>query len=146
MTRLVQRSLAAVAALVASTLLVGCGGPSAYCESVEENADLLESFGQDRTDAGYTRYAETFSSMADLAPEDVQEEWTQLATVTRGVLEAQEEVGVPLEEMRDDDAVAELSSDDLSTLNEAYEAFNGTGDQRTAVVTNVKQECDITLD
>ena len=47
--------------------------------------------------------------------------------------------------MTDTAKVKKLSEAQLKQLNTAYEAFNGTTEQRTAVVKNVKQECKITL-
>lgn len=146
MTRALRRSGTTAAALtVAAVLLVGCSGQSEYCAAVEENAATLESLGRERTTAAYTSYAEAFESVAVVAPADVEDDWTSMAQVTRGVLEAQESVGHGLEEMTDDEVLAGLSQEQLAALNEAYEAFNGTTEQRDAVVKNVKQECDITL-
>lgn len=146
MTCALRRSGTTAAALAATAvLLVGCGGQSEYCAAVEENAPTLESLGKERTTAAYVSYAEAFESVATVAPSDVQDDWTAMAEVTRGVLDAQESVGHGLEEMTDDEVLAALSQEQLASLNEAYEAFNGTADQRTAVVKNVKQECDITL-
>lgn len=146
MTRALRRSGTTAAALtVAAVLLVGCSGQSEYCAAVEENAATLESLGRERTTAAYTSYAEAFEAVAAVAPADVEDDWTAMAQVTRGVLDAQESVGHGLEEMTDDEVLAGLSQEQLAALNEAYEAFNGTTEQRDAVVKNVKQECDITL-
>lgn len=134
-----------VTGLVAVATLTACSGQSAYCEAVETNTETLNSFGKERTDAAYASYSTTFREVAELAPEAVQEDWTQLAEATDGVIEAQSQVGLALEDMTDEDKVAELGTEQLAQLNEAYEAFNDTSDQRTAVVTNVKQECEITL-
>ncbi|WP_375003376.1 hypothetical protein [Aeromicrobium sp. CTD01-1L150] len=146
MPRALQRCSSAATLAIAAVLLVGCGGQSEYCATVEENATVLEAVGKDRTNAAYDEYAEAFEVVAADAPESIEAQWTELAEVTRGVLAAQEAVGMPLEDMADDDRVAELSEEQLASLNEAYEAFNATTEQRTAVVKNVKQECDITLD
>lgn len=135
----------AAVALVAVTALSACSGQSDYCAAVEDNAETLNTFGKTRTDAAYTTYAETFRTVAKSAPEDVREDWTALAETTEGVLAAQEEVGLALEDMKDEDAVADLSEDQLATLNAAYEAFNDTTEHRDAVVKHVKTECEITL-
>jgi ribosomal protein S13 len=47
--------------------------------------------------------------------------------------------------MTDNARVKKLSTAQLKKLNNAYEAFNKTADQRRAVVKNVQQECDIKL-
>ncbi|MGJ9412172.1 hypothetical protein ACHAAC_05625 [Aeromicrobium sp. CF4.19] len=145
MMRPVRSSLAAVALVTVGSVLAGCGGPSPYCVTVEEQTATLEDFGKDRTNAAYTTYADALDALAEDAPESVASAWAELSEVTRGVLAAQEEVGLALEEMGDDDKVAELSTEQLADLNASYEAFNATEDQRDAVVKNVKQECDITL-
>ncbi|MGQ2911496.1 MULTISPECIES: hypothetical protein [unclassified Aeromicrobium] len=141
----VKHAATAVAATLAGVLLAGCGGQSPYCGAVEKNADTLNSFGKTRTDAAYTSYSKTFKSIAKDAPAGVKDDWTTLAKVTDGVLAAQKKVGLPLEDMRDEKVVAELDDAQLKTLNDAYEAFNATADQRTAVVKNAKTECEITL-
>ncbi len=61
------------------------------------------------------------------------------------MLAAQKKVGLPLEDMKDKAVVAKLDEGQLSTLNDAYEKFNDTSAQRTAVVKNAKTECEITL-
>lgn len=141
----VKHAATAVAAALAGVLLAGCGGQSPYCAALEKNADTLNSFGKTRTDAAYTSYSKTFKSIAKDAPEGVKKDWTALAEVTDGVLAAQDEVGLSLEDMRDEEVVGELDEAQLKTLNDAYEAFNATSDQRTAVVKNAKTECEITL-
>lgn len=141
----VKHAATAVAAALAGVLLAGCGGQSSYCAALEKNADTLNSFGKTRTDAAYTSYSKTFKSIASDAPAGVKDDWTALAEVTDGVLAAQDEVGLSLEDMRDEEVVGELDEAQLKTLNDAYEAFNATSDQRTAVVKNAKTECEITL-
>lgn len=141
-----RRHLASAVAVAAATvLLAGCGGQSAYCSTVEENTETLNSFGKTRTTEAYQSYAETFRTVASEAPAAVEDDWMALAEATEGVLAAQEDVGLALQDMQDEEKVAELEEGQLSALNESYEAFNDTTDQRTAVVKNVKTECEITL-
>lgn len=139
------RGVVVAAAVLASTLLAGCAGQSEYCKTVESDADILNSFGKTRTDKAYATYESTFRSIAKLSPTTVKDDWTTLADVTKGVLDAQESVGLPLEDMQDEDKVDELDENQLASLNEAYEAFNDTSSQRDAVVKNAKTECEITL-
>jgi hypothetical protein len=141
----VKSAASVVAAALSAVLLAGCGGQSAYCSSIEKNADTLNSFGKTRTDAAYASYAKTFRAIAKESPTSVKKDWTALADVTDGVLAAQKKVGLSLEDMTDRDTVAKLDEAQLKTLNDAYEAFNATADQRTAVVKNAKTECEITL-
>jgi hypothetical protein len=134
-----------VTTIVGATVLSGCGGGSAYCDAVEKDKSSLNTFGEKRTDAAYARYAKVFEGVAKVAPKTVQKDWTTLADVTKGVIAAQEAVNLKLEEMTDTAKVKTLTEAQLKQLNTAYEAFNGTTAQRTAVVKNVKQECKITL-
>ena len=61
------------------------------------------------------------------------------------MLNAQDKAGIKLEDMADQSKVKKLGTEQLKTLNDAYEAFNKTTPQRRAVVKNVKEECEITL-
>jgi hypothetical protein len=134
-----------VTTIVGATVLSGCGGGSAYCDAVEKDKSSLNTFGEKRTDAAYARYATVFEGVAKVAPKTVKKDWTALADVTKGVIAAQKAVNLKLEEMTDTAKVKKLTEAQLKQLNTAYEAFNGTTAQRTAVVKNVKQECKITL-
>lgn len=134
-----------ISTIACATVLSGCGGESAYCKAVDKDKSSLNTFGQKRTDAAYAGYAKVFDGVAKVAPKAIQKDWTALADVTKGVIAVQKKVGVSLEEMSDTAKVKKLTEDQLKQLNTAYEAFNGTTAQRTAVVKNVKQECKITL-
>ncbi|MGH3456656.1 hypothetical protein [Aeromicrobium sp.] len=139
----------AVAGLITTVLavstLTACGGDSPYCTAVKDQKTTLNSLGENRTTAAYRSYARAFRSVAKVSPPAVKKDWTELAEVTASVLNAQDKVGIKLEEMSDVDRVKKLSTGQLKSLNNAYEAFNKTTQQRRAVVKNVKQECEITL-
>lgn len=134
-----------IATIVCASVLSGCGGASAYCEAVEKDQKSLNSFGEKRTDAAYADYAKVLEGIAKSAPKTIKKDWTSLADVTKGVIAAQKTVKLKLEEMTDAAKVKKLSEAQLKELNTAYQAFNGTTEQRRAVVKNVKQECKITL-
>lgn len=134
-----------ITTVVALTTLTACGADSPYCSAVKEHQTTLNSLGEKRTDAAYRLYAQAFRSVAKVSPAAVKKDWTELAEVTASVLRAQDKVGVKLEEMTDESKVTKLSTDQLKSLNNTYEAFNKTTPQRRAVVKNVKQECKITL-
>ena len=136
---------ATVVAVTAGSLLAGCGGGSPYCDAVKKDLDTLKTFGKTKSNAAYTQYADTARSIAKTAPASVKKDWTTLATTTDGILAAQKDVGVKLEQMTSAEAVKKLSKADIAKLNVAYKAFNATTDQRTAVVKNMKQECKVTL-
>ena len=44
-----------------------------------------------------------------------------------------------------EEKLTQVPPDKLELLNDAYEAFNDTPDEREAVVKNVEDECGITL-
>lgn len=134
-----------VTTIIGVTTLSGCGGGDPYCDAVEKNTSTLNTFGQKRTDAAYAGYAKVFEGVAKVAPTAIKQDWMKLADVTKGVIAAQKDVGLSLEEMSDTAKVKKLSEGELTALNKAYKAFNGTTAQRSAVVKNVLQECDIKL-
>jgi hypothetical protein len=134
-----------VVTIVAATTLSGCGGGNAYCDAVDNGKATLNTFGQKRTDAAYANYAKVFAGVAKVAPTSIRKDWTTLADVTKGVISAQKGVGLALEDMTNTTKVKKLTTAQLKKLNTAYQAFNATTKQRTAVVKNVKQECKITL-
>ena len=137
-------SVALVVSLMAAGTLSGCGG-SAYCGDIKDGQKTLNSFGQKRTNEAYQGYASTLRKIAKDSPQSVRKDWTTLASKTEGVLKAQKTAGLKLEEMSDKRKVAGLKTADLTELNNAYTAFNGTTKERAAVVKNVKQECKVTL-
>lgn len=136
---------ALITTAVAGAMLSACGGEDPYCAAVTEHQKVLNSFGDKRTDAGFTSYGKAAKAIGAVAPDTVKQDWTTLASVTTGVLAAHQKVGIPLEDMTDPAKVEALSSDDLKRLNTAYDAFNDTAAQRKAVVADVKTACDITL-
>ncbi|MBC7631474.1 hypothetical protein [Aeromicrobium sp.] len=134
-----------VMTIVVATALSACGGGSAYCDTVKKDKNSLNNFGQTRTDAAYTKYAKVFSDVAKVSPAGVKDDWTALADATKGIMAAQKASGIPLEQMTDTAKVKSLGETDLAALNKAYKTFNATTAQRTAVVKNVLQQCDIKL-
>ncbi|MEO6604291.1 MAG: hypothetical protein ABIN55_01635 [Aeromicrobium sp.] len=134
-----------VATIVGATVLSGCGGGNAYCDAVEKDKASLNAFGEKRTDAAYANYAKVFDGVAKVAPKAIKKDWKALADVTKGVIAAQKAVDLKLEQMTDTAKVKKLTDAQLKQLNSAYEAFNKTTEERTAVVKNVKQECKIQL-
>lgn len=138
-------SVAVAVLLMAAGTLTGCGGGNEYCDTVKAGQKKLNTFGQTRSDKAYQGYSDLLGKIAKVAPKEVKANWTALADKTDGVLKAQSDAGIKLEEMSDSKKVGALKSDDLKKLNDAYTAFNGTTKERAAVVKNVKQECKLTL-
>ncbi|EFQ83896.1 hypothetical protein HMPREF0063_10612 [Aeromicrobium marinum DSM 15272] len=140
-----RRALVAVGAAATGLALVSGCGAGDYCAAVEADLDTLSGFGAERTTEAYTTYADTLRTIGAVAPDDVADDYADLESVTRAVLDAQSAVGVPLEQMTDQAAVAPLTSEQLADLDAAYQAFNDTADQREAIVASVVDECGVTL-
>lgn len=139
------RTLTGVAgAALLLAALTGCG-QSEYCKAVDENRVALDSLGEKRTNAAYQSYARAFRAVANVAPSTIRKDWAKLADVTSDVLKAQRQAGISLEDMLVEDKLTQVPPDKLELLNDAYEAFNNTPDERKAVVKNVEDECGITL-
>ncbi|MGA8987777.1 hypothetical protein [Aeromicrobium sp.] len=135
-----------ISTIVSITTLAGCGGGgSPYCDAVKKDQDTLNTFGQKRTDAAYAKYASTFKAVGKQAPAPIKKDWMTLSTVTQGIISAQKEAGVKLEDMTDTATVKKIDPAQLTKLNAAYKKFNATTSERNAVVKNVLQECDIKL-
>jgi hypothetical protein len=83
--------------------------------------------------------------VANVAPPTIRKDWVKLADVTSNVVTAQRQAGISLEDMLVEDKITKVPPEKLKLLNNAYEAFNNTPDERKAVVKNVKDECEITL-
>ena len=133
----------AAAAVLLSTL-AGCG-KSEYCQAVEDHQVALGSLGEKRTNAAYLSYARAFRAVAKVAPPTVRTDWAKLADVTSAVVTAQRQAGISLEDMLVEDKLTQVPPEKLELLNDAYEAFNDTPNERKAVVKNVEDECGITL-
>ena len=119
MTRVVT---GVVAALVALTLLTACAGEDPYCTAVKDQKSTLNSLGEKRTNAAYRSYARAFRSVAKVSPPAVKKDWTELAEVTASVLNAQDKVGIALEDMADEAKIKKLSTEQLKTLNDQRKA------------------------
>src|SRR4051812_24296265 len=117
------RVAAGVAGLaLAFATLTGCG-TSPYCQAVEDHQVSLNSLGEQRTNAAFTKYAQAFRAVANVAPDDIRKDWTKLADVTSSVLTAQQNAGIRMEEMLDEKKLTAIPADKLKALNNAYETF-----------------------
>lgn len=144
-----MRRPAALSATLLVTLMLTAGcGTSDYCVAVEKYTSSLNSYGSqaDRSNETYTAYADMFTDLAAVSPDSLAPGLKDLSEATAGVVQAHEEAGIKLEEMRDEELVKGLGKDKIAQLNEAYERYNeAVRTHGEAVVKNVKQECDITL-
>lgn len=139
-----HRVAALATVMVAAVGLSACG-QSSYCSAVERSQKSLNAFGSDRSDDAFAGYARTMRSIAKQAPESSKKNWNTLATVTQDVLDAHEQVGISMQDMTNAKKRDALSQGDIKVLNKAYAAFNDTTSARKAVVKNVQEECDISL-
>lgn len=141
---------AKAASVVAGVALLGalsaCGGQSPYCQTVQDDEQLLDSFGSSKTTESFNRYAGALSDITEVAPAESKQQWAAIASATRDVLQAHDEVGFALDDMADADQRASLSASDTAVLEEAYASFNDTTAARAAVIKNVKSSCDIELE
>lgn len=140
-----RRLIAAIVMAVITSIIISACGADPYCDAIEDNKSTLNSFGNAKTNSAYENYAKTARDIAKVAPDDSKKDWNTLVDVTTDVLDAQESVGLKLEETSDDKKLDELSPKEFDELNKAYTKFNDTADQRAAVVKDVKQKCEITL-
>lgn len=140
---------AKAAGVAAGVALLGtlsaCGGQSPYCQTVQDDEQVLDSFGSSKTTEAFTGYAGALSDIVEVAPAESKEQWAAIASATQGVLQAHDEVGFALDDMADADERASLSEADTAVLEKAYDSFNDTTAAREAVIKNVKSSCDIEL-
>lgn len=135
---------AALAAVVA-TGLSGCG-TSDFCAAVVKHQDVLNRLGADRSTAGFTADAEVMRDLGRLAPGNERADYRAVEKAIRGVLAAQETVGIPLEAAQTDaEAVEGLSRDDRKVLETAYQAFTDTVQQRTTLAASIESTCNVDL-
>lgn len=140
-----MRPVSLASLVMVASLLAACSGQSPYCRAVDAQKSVLDSFGAERTDAAYARYAKALSSVAAEAPSTSRTEWAAAAKATRAVVEAHEKVGYRLDDMADEEKRAGLSEGDVEILNRAYAAFNDSLPDRRAAVADARATCDIKL-
>lgn len=143
--RWTAKAAGVVVGVALCSTLGACGGQSPYCQTVQDDEQVLDAFGSSKTTEAFTGYANALSDISDVAPVESKEQWAALASATEGVLEAHDEVGFPLDDMSDADQRASLSEADTAVLEKAYDSFNDTEAARRAVIKNVKSSCDIEL-
>lgn len=140
-----RRNLAIIAAVIAAfSLLTGCSANRDYCNAVESAEAKLQNFGK-RSNAAFASYAKVTGKIADAAPKDIADDWRAISKATKAVVEAHEDAGVDLSEMRKVEKVSQLNPGQVEELNAVYEKFNETKTERSAVVADVAKRCKIDL-
>jgi len=124
--------------------LTGCSGGGPYCDAVDDGRDALTTFGQ-QSDAAFATYADVTTQVAHAAPDDIAEEWTDIAKATKKVVIAHRKADFALEDMKVEEKVNALSQQDIDQITAAHEAFNDTKTQREDVVEHVNDACGIDL-
>ncbi|WP_153303057.1 hypothetical protein [Aeromicrobium choanae] len=124
--------------------LTGCSGGGPYCDAVDDGRESLATFGQ-QNDAAFATYADVTTKVAHEAPEDIAQEWTDIAKATKKVVIAHRKADFALEDMKSEEKVNALSQQDIDRITAAHEAFNDTKAQREDVVEHVHDECGIDL-
>ena len=132
----------AAAALLLGALS-GCG-QSEYCQAVEDNLEVIKSTGEKTTTAAYTAHLRAFRAVARVAPPRSHDDWNKMVDVTSGVLAAHKKIGLTMEEVQAG-KLANASPEDGEILSKAYEAFNNTPSERTAVYEDVREECGLDI-
>lgn len=125
--------------------LSACGEQSPYCQTVQDEEQVLNSIGSSKTTESFNRDAGALSDISEVAPAESKEQWAAIAAAIQGVLQAHDDVGFALDDMADADQRASLSESDTAVIERAYDSFNDTAAAREAVIKNVKSSCDIEL-
>ncbi len=141
---MVRRSALALSFVLGLGTLTGCSGGGPYCDAVDDAKAQLTGFSA-KTQANFADNAAAVAAIAEVAPEDVQQQWNKIAKVTKRVVNAQKKSGIAMEELDDEERLNALSQADIDRINAAFEAFNDTVEQREDVVRNVSDECGIDL-
>ncbi|QWC85797.1 hypothetical protein KLP28_03325 [Nocardioidaceae bacterium] len=138
------------ALLVSSVLLAAglsaCGGDdvAAYCDQVEQSADLLESSPTEAEDV--EQFFSTFERLAEAAPEEISSEWQMLNESFQGLQQAIEDSGFTTQELADLGGNAQdVDPERLQTLQEniaeAEQEFSGPEfDQASERIDSFTQE------
>lgn len=134
-----------VATVVAGATLTACGSDSDYCAAVKDQQSTLDTFGKKETDAGFAKYERTTRSLAKLAPAGARKDWTALSAAVRDVRDAQDAVGLKLQDVSAD-SLKTLSPEQTESLNGAYAAFTkASAKHGSRLKKSVKSECGVDL-
>jgi hypothetical protein len=139
-----RRSLAVAVAIVVTGSLLSACGKSEYCQSVQAQQSDLDGFGTDRTNKGFAADADTMHALAKVAPDGLRADYAKIADATDELLAAYRAQGVTIEATQKDPRI--LNSAQRAAITKANSQWNDIViAHRTAIATNVKQECGITL-
>jgi hypothetical protein len=131
--------------VVALAVLAGCGGEDPYCAAVTENKAALDGFGTKGTQKALTAETKAVRSVTTAAHDDIKDDWSAIGAAMERVAKALKAADVSIEDLNDAEVRRDMAQDDLDEIRASYEAFNKTSKQRTAVVEDVLQRCEITL-
>jgi len=140
--RAVRLGLVSVVMLL--PFLSGCSAYGQYCDAVEKAQPQLLDFGKKSTKA-FAEYSKLSQQIADVAPEDVADDWTAIAKATGEVAAEHRSAHIDLADMDDSAMTGSLTRDQIKALNQAYLNFNDTQQARKTVVADVLERCKIDL-
>jgi hypothetical protein len=81
-------------ALLAVTLLGGCGGGDDYCDAVKENQARLSDVTSSGTPGALLQALPVFTTLADEAPDDIADDWRAFLDPLEGLDAALRDAGV----------------------------------------------------
>ena len=102
-TRPMRASGAAVVALLAAALLTGCGqdAEEAYCETLREEREVLNSLAERAQEPGADTVTPTLESLRRLredAPEELGDEYSTVVYAVEGLVDAVDAAGIDMAE------------------------------------------------
>ena len=92
----------AVGALLASSLVGGCGGGSSgYCDAVKADAQTLTNFTSPAVQPDFAKIPDFLTDANQLegkAPKEVKEDWTVITSTLQSLSDALKDVGMTYEQ------------------------------------------------
>jgi hypothetical protein len=134
-----------VGVVLACSTLAACGGPSEYCQVVEQNQAALKSFGKKKTDKAFKTYRQTVNEISKVAPESVKSDWSALTRALVEVKDAHKAAGVSMQDISQE-AINTMGAVKGGQIVTAYENFNDAVSEHGAkTAESVAKECGIDL-
>lgn len=130
---------------LACSCLAACGGPSEYCQVIEQNQAALKSFGKKKTDKAFKTYRQAVNEISKVAPESVKSDWTGLTRALVEVRDAHKAAGVSMQDISQE-AITAMGAVKGGQIQAAYEKFNdAVSEHGEKTADSVVKECGIDL-
>ncbi|QIK76379.1 hypothetical protein [Nocardioides piscis] len=129
-----------VSLVLAASLLVGCGGDDRgdYCQAVEEHQRELGELDPNTDPGAIFTALEHYRALAEEAPSDIQDEWTQVITRIEAVETALEDAGVDPSTFDPQETLKELSKEERQAVTGAGRDLGD--DQTRQAMEGLKQQ------